>query len=84
MVSIGAIDAESGPMDFDLAEAEFAQAALQQGDEGTIVTDHTKFGRRGLVRVCPFDGFDRLITDKTPPPEIADQFRAGGVEIEIS
>ncbi len=84
MVSIGAIDAQSGPMDYDLAEAEFAQAVLAQGDEGTIVTDHTKFGRSGLVRVCPFDGFDRLITDRPPPSDLRDILDVHSVDVEIA
>jgi DeoR family transcriptional regulator, glycerol-3-phosphate regulon repressor len=70
VISAGAVD-ESGVMDFDLEESEFARKVLSCGDRKIVVTDHTKFGRRGLVKVCGFSGFDELITDREPPEEIA-------------
>lgn len=84
IISIGAIDAETGPMDYDLAEAEFARAILAQGEIRTIITDFTKFGRAGLVRVCGFGQFDRLITDHKPPAAICAQLHEHGVDWEIA
>jgi DeoR family glycerol-3-phosphate regulon repressor len=81
IVSIGAIDAQTGPMDNDYGEAEFANAVLQQGERAAIITDNSKFGRSGLVRVCDFSDFDVLITNQAPPPAIAARLTEAQVEV---
>ncbi len=80
MISIGALDAEAGAMDYNLQEAEFARIALTCGQRASIVTDHSKFGRSGLVSVCGLDGFHQLITDKAPDRELQDALDEAGVE----
>ena len=78
IISIGAVDATLGPMDYLLEEAEFARMALQCGERRVIATDHTKFGRAALVKVCGFGDFDLLVSDRAPPAEIADAIDAAG------
>lgn len=36
--------------------------AVSRAKRSVVVTDHTKFGRLGLVRVCGFDGISALAT----------------------
>jgi DeoR family glycerol-3-phosphate regulon repressor len=83
IISIGAIDAQTGPMDYDLGEAQFAKAVLAQGDQATILTDHTKLGRGGLVKVCEFTAFDTLITDKNPAEDVLKKLSEAGTAVEI-
>ena len=71
IISAGAIDAGSGVMDFDLEEAEFARMMLSRGDRTYVVTDHTKFGRRGLVSVAGFETIGHLVTDLPVVEELA-------------
>ena len=82
-ISIGAIDAEAGAMDYQLDEAQIARAVLKQGQTSYIVSDSTKFERRGLVQVCHFDGFDGLITDEQPPAMITAQLDEAQVRLEV-
>ena len=83
IVSIGAIDARTGPMDNDFGEAEFARAVLSQGERSAIITDHTKFGRAGLVKVCDFAEIDTLITDQPPATDIMDRLMQAQVEVIV-
>ena len=83
IISIGAIDARSGPMDYRLAEAEYARQVLACGDRRLIITDHSKFNRTALVRVCGFNDFDLLVTDRTPPGDIAERLRQAGTSVAI-
>ncbi|HUG61413.1 MAG TPA: DeoR/GlpR family DNA-binding transcription regulator [Methylomirabilota bacterium] len=71
IVSIGAVSAEAGAMNYDLAEAEFGREVLACGERRLIVTDATKFGRSALVKVCGLGDFDVLVTDAPPPPDLA-------------
>lgn len=83
VISAGAIDA-SGIMDFDLDEAEFARMVLSRGERRIVVSDHSKFGRRGLIAVCPFAGISTLATDRAPPPEIAAELAAAGADLLLA
>ena len=84
IISIGAVDGALGPMDYLLEEAEFARMALQCGERRIIATDHTKFGRAALVKVCGFGDFDLLVSDRPPPAEIADAIDAAGATWEAA
>lgn len=84
VISIGAVDADAGLTDYELEEAEFARMVLSRGQRSLVVTDHTKFGRQGLVRVCGFDGFSELATDQPPPPDIAGALSRAGARLSIA
>jgi DeoR family glycerol-3-phosphate regulon repressor len=84
VITTGAIDAVSGVMDYDLDEAEFARTVLTRGSRRLIVTDHSKFGRQGLVRVCGFDGFDELVTDMNPAPALAAALHEANVRVTVA
>jgi DeoR family glycerol-3-phosphate regulon repressor len=82
-LSIGALDPVFGPMDLHLDEAEFARMALSRATSRVILSDASKFGRRALVAVCGFDGFDRLITNAIPDAALAASLQAGGVTVNV-
>ena len=71
-------------MDYDLEESEFARTVLARGSRRLAVTDHSKFGRRGLVRICTMDGVSALVTDRAPPADIADALAASGARLEVA
>ena len=81
IISAGALQAEGGVMDYTFEEAEFARVALARGRRRVVVTDQSKFGRAGLVRVCGFDGFGELFTDAAPPRDLARALGAAGAQI---
>jgi DeoR family glycerol-3-phosphate regulon repressor len=83
VISVGAVDALDGIMDYDLEEAEFARMVLSRGERAVAVTDHSKFGKRGLVQVCGFSGVDELVTDSEPPADIAAALEGGGARLII-
>lgn len=84
IISTGAIDAVMGVMDYDLEEAEFARMVLSRGQRSLVITDHSKFGRLGLVQVCGFDSFSELATDRSPPHDIAAALEQAGARLSIA
>ncbi len=82
-LSIAAIDAEDGLMDYHLSEAEFSRVLMERAERTIVVADHPKFGRRALVRVAGFDGVDTLITDAEPPPPFAELLRDAGIRVVV-
>ena len=83
IISAGAVDA-GGVMDYDLQEAEFARAVLACGAQRVVATDATKFGRRGVIRVCGFAMVDALVTDQPPPPDLAAALRGAETAVRIA
>lgn len=84
IISISAVNAQTGLMDHRLAEAEFARTVLRCGRRSMVITDHTKFAATALVRVCGFGGFDLLVTDREPPAEIVGQLRENSTELQVA
>ncbi|MEZ5877553.1 MAG: DeoR/GlpR family DNA-binding transcription regulator [Tepidamorphaceae bacterium] len=84
VISTGAVNAQSGVMDYDLEEAEFARTVLSRGERSLVITDHTKFGRNGLVGVCGFKGFSELVTDSRPPKNITRAIEAAGTILTLA
>lgn len=84
IISIGAMAAGAGAMDYNLEEAEFARVVLSRGGSRIIVSDCSKFGRQGLVRVCGFSDFDMLLTDVAPTGPLAEELNAAGVKTETA
>jgi DeoR family glycerol-3-phosphate regulon repressor len=82
IISAGAID-ETGIMDFDLHEAEFARTVLSRGQRRLVVTDSTKFGCRGFVQVCELAVVSELVTDRAPSGPLAAALGGAGVKTVI-
>ena len=84
VISTGAVDGDSGIMDFDLEEAEFARMVLTRGRRRIAVTDHSKFGRQGLVKVCDFSALTEIVTDHAPPEDIMRALEATSVGVVLA
>jgi DeoR family glycerol-3-phosphate regulon repressor len=83
VISASAVDPD-GVMDHDLEEAEIARLLLTRAERRVLVTDHTKFGRRGLIHVTGLDGLTDFVTDSTPPPAIAQALDSCGTRLTVA
>lgn len=83
VISAGAVDV-SGVMDYDLEEAEFARLVLTRGERRVVVTDHTKFGRRGLIAVARYADIGELVTDRAPASGIAEALEVAGAKLTLA
>ncbi|MGN6145975.1 MAG: DeoR/GlpR family DNA-binding transcription regulator [Mesorhizobium sp.] len=84
VLTIGAIHARDGVMDFSLGEAQVARAMIEQADRLTVIADHSKVGRGAFARVCQIDAIDRFVTDVRPQAETMDALLAAGVEVIVA
>jgi len=84
VLSIGAIAAEDGFMDFHLREAEFSRAVIARASRVMVVADRSKFTAQAPVKVGDFAEVDTLITDQPPPPPIAKRLSEAGVKVTIA
>ncbi len=84
ILSIGALDEAGGLMVYHLAEAEFSRAVMARAQRVVVAADCSKFGRRGLVRICDPDRIDVLVTDEAPPPPLARRLAEAEVEVLLA
>ena len=84
VLTIAALDAEKGAMDFDIGEAEVARAMIERSERLTIIADASKFERRALMEVCPLEAIDRIVTDRAPAPALMAALRAAEVEVIVA
>src|SRR3989344_893817 len=67
ILSMGAVDADRGFLDFDADEASFKQSLLEQARRIVVLADHTKFAKSGFIQVASFRDVQDLVTDLPPP-----------------
>ncbi len=82
-ISVGGLDAEFGPSDAQLAEAEFARMVLSRGQHRIILSDRGKFGRRMLIKICEYGEISRLICDGPPDQKLAKALQASKVSVNV-
>jgi DeoR family transcriptional regulator, glycerol-3-phosphate regulon repressor len=83
-ISIGAIDRKLGPMDAVLAEAQFANRALNCANNRVLLTDASKFGRTALVKVCDFSDLSHLVTDFVPDHDMMAVLSQASVSVTVA
>lgn len=83
IISASAVN-EAGVIDLDLEEAEIGRLMLSRAERRLVVTDSTKFGRRGLIQVCAFSDLDCLVTDAAPPAFIAAALTEAGTMLRVA
>ena len=70
IIGISGIDIDGTLLDFDYREVRVAQEIIANARQVFLVTDHSKFNRNPMVRVCHIAEIDALFTDQPPPQEI--------------
>src|SRR5690606_9621146 len=83
IISAGAVD-EGGVMDYALEEAEFARLVLSRGERRVVVTEHTKFGRRGLIAVAGWDAVGEGVTDRAPDSSTDASLGSAGATLTLA
>ena len=70
VMSIGAINAQSGFMLHDIQEAEISSVAVEHAQVSIVVADSSKFDIRAPIIMQKPEGFDILVTNETPDARI--------------
>jgi DeoR family glycerol-3-phosphate regulon repressor len=81
VLTVGALDARSGAMDYNIDEAQIARAMIEQSEAVTVLADSTKLGSVASFEVCPLASINRLVTNKPPPDDLTQQIESLGTKI---
>lgn len=84
VMSMGAIDAERGFLDFDAEEAMFKQTLLAQARRVMVLADATKFENAGFIQVAGFADVHDLVTSAPPPPDIQAVAKISDLKLHVA
>ncbi len=81
ILTIGALDGRTGAMDFNIHEAQIAQAMIGQAESIIILADASKFDRIASFKVCGLDQISTLVCDRRPADPLYRQLTEAGVQV---
>ena len=84
IIGISGIAEDGTLLDFDYREVRVAQAIMENARQVFLVADHSKFGRKPLVRLGHIAQLDALITDEPPPKAIQALLQTAGVALHVA
>lgn len=84
LLGVGAVSLESGYSTSNLEEAAMMNEMMVRASRVAILADSSKFGRRLFAQVADLGRADYFVTDAPPPPDLADAFERGGVEVIVA
>lgn len=73
-----------GPNDVSAELCWVKRAMIERARETTLLIDHSKFDRFGLLRICAPEDLRRVVSDASLPAELAQALRHKGVEVVIA
>ena len=84
IIGVSGIDADGTLLDFDYREVRVAQAIIANSRQVLLVTDHSKFDRRAMVRLGHLSEVNMLFTDCPPPKGITALLVEAGVQVYVA
>ena len=81
LVGVGAVSADAGYSTSSLSEAAMMSAMMDRSERVAVLADSSKFGRRLFAQIAELGRADYLVTDASPPPELAEALAAAGVQV---
>jgi DeoR family glycerol-3-phosphate regulon repressor len=81
LLTVGAVAADAGAMDYSDDEAAIASAMIARADRVAILADASKFDRVAPFVVASFEQIDTLVCDRAPPRDLAQRLEQAGVTV---
>jgi len=82
-LGVDGIDIEYGVTNSNIEEAMLNKRMMEAAHRTIILTDSSKFGRRGFGRICNLEKIDVIITDSGLPEKTASAVEELGVDLII-
>ncbi|TZF82737.1 DeoR/GlpR transcriptional regulator [Pedobacter sp. BS3] len=83
-LGVDGIDFDFGFSITNLAEATLNHKMIESAQTVVILADSSKFGRRGLGRVCGFEQVQYVITDNKVSPSAVAQLEEKGIKVIVA
>lgn len=82
-LGVDGIDLEYGLTTTDMNEARLNQKMIEAAQKIIVLTDSSKFERRGFSKICNMEKIHHIITDVNTPPHIIEAIQEKGIEVTL-
>ncbi len=82
-LGVDGIDLDYGLSTSDMSEARINQQMIDASQKIIVVTDSSKFGKRGFCKICDLNKIHHIITDVNAPAHIIDMIREKDIEVTL-
>ncbi|MGL5683821.1 MAG: transcriptional repressor AgaR [Marinifilaceae bacterium] len=82
-LGVDGIDLDYGLTTTNYMEASLNRAMIKAAQKTIVLTDSSKFGRRGFGKICDFEAIDQIITDNLVSPKIVEELQKLGIEVTL-
>ena len=82
-LGVDGIDLDYGLTTSDMSEARINQQMINAAQKIIVLTDSSKFGKRGFCKICDVNKIHHIITDSNAPSHIIDMLREKEIEITL-
>jgi len=82
-LGVDGIDTEFGITTTHVMEAQLNRKMMQAAQKTIVVTDSSKFGKRGFGRICGLEEVDQIITDAGITEHMQEKLKGLGIEVSI-
>jgi DeoR family transcriptional regulator of aga operon len=82
-LGVDGIDLEFGLTTTSVMEAHLNRQMIDVSQKVIVLSDSTKFGKRGFGRICGLEEIDQIITDSGVSEHFVNQLESRGIEVTI-
>ena len=82
-MGVDGIDFDFGFTTSNIGEAQLNQAMMQAVQKVIVLTDSSKFGKRGFGKICNLNQVHQIITDTNAPASAVQILREKGIEVTL-
>ncbi len=82
-LGVDGIDIEFGLTTTSVLEAHLNREMIKAAQKVIVLSDSTKFGKRGFGRICGIEDVNHIITDKGIPDYYINHLEGMGIEVTI-
>jgi DeoR family transcriptional regulator of aga operon len=82
-LGVDGIDLEFGLTTTNMMEAHLNRQMISVSQKTIVLTDSTKFGKRGFGKICNIDEIDHIITDSGISEHTVNQLKSMGITVTI-
>ena len=83
LIGVGGVDTDAGFSTSNVGEAAMMSEMMSRATRVAVLADSSKFGRRLFARVAELARADYLVTDRTPPDDLAAALAEAGVTVLV-
>ena len=82
-LGVDGIDLKYGLTTTNSMEASVNRVMIETAQKTIVLSDSSKFGRRGFGKICNLDVVDQIITDSGVAPKVVEDLEDMGIKVTI-